>query len=298
MCGKQFDFWDEQQNFDFDRSVGYGSKYDMRDIRLRLCCGCFDKLMDYIRPRCAVDPVRDEVADRLPAGGASGTEEESLLAMIRNLPETQGLRYAFRQMWLHEWQGWYVVSGMGRCTDPVVRIPYGFHREYTYGDKKQTIFLRVGEIRNGAFCRERGLRGIVLTGIEEIGDEAFAHCKALEWVYLSKELHKIGRAAFRDCENLKKIFYEGSEVEFSRISVKTDEKTVVSHDHGFSFEEYDLHFAGNEAFLNAEVRYNCPPGELFRDKSAAATVPAIRRNNGAEKSDGKGGDKKAEETKE
>lgn len=48
MCGKEFDMWDEQENFCFTHYVGYGSKYDFNKVDLKLCCDCFDKVMDFI----------------------------------------------------------------------------------------------------------------------------------------------------------------------------------------------------------------------------------------------------------
>ena len=59
MCGKEFDEWDEQENFCFEHNVGYGSKYDMCKIDLKLCCDCFDKVMDYIVSQCRDNPVSE-----------------------------------------------------------------------------------------------------------------------------------------------------------------------------------------------------------------------------------------------
>ncbi len=51
LCGKELDFWDEQENYSIHKEVGYGSKYDGEVIDLRFCCGCFDKLVDQCRSR-------------------------------------------------------------------------------------------------------------------------------------------------------------------------------------------------------------------------------------------------------
>ena len=50
MCGKKFDMWDEQENFCFEHRLGYGSKNDGDVVRLKLCCGCFDRIVDIISP--------------------------------------------------------------------------------------------------------------------------------------------------------------------------------------------------------------------------------------------------------
>ncbi len=60
MCGKEFDLWDEQENFCFDHHIGYGSKYDGDKVRLNLCCDCFDKVIDTIIPMCKESPIVEE----------------------------------------------------------------------------------------------------------------------------------------------------------------------------------------------------------------------------------------------
>lgn len=57
MCGKQYDFFDAQENFRIDQYVGYGSKYDEDHIIMNLCCDCFDRLMDFAIPLCKEDPI-------------------------------------------------------------------------------------------------------------------------------------------------------------------------------------------------------------------------------------------------
>lgn len=60
MCGKDFDMWDEQEDFSIHRHVGYGSGFDGSLINLDLCCDCFDKLMnDYIVPNSKISPVEE-----------------------------------------------------------------------------------------------------------------------------------------------------------------------------------------------------------------------------------------------
>lgn len=60
MCGKDFDIWDNQEDFALYRNVGYGSGYDGCKIELDLCCNCFDKLVrEYIVPNCKINPIED-----------------------------------------------------------------------------------------------------------------------------------------------------------------------------------------------------------------------------------------------
>lgn len=49
-CGKEFDIWDEQEDFSFDKYIGYGSNHDEEHIQFKLCCDCFDKIFEVIKP--------------------------------------------------------------------------------------------------------------------------------------------------------------------------------------------------------------------------------------------------------
>ncbi len=56
-CGKQLDELDMRESFTIHTTAGYGSKYDLNEIDLRLCCDCFDRLVD----ECVLSPVVGEV---------------------------------------------------------------------------------------------------------------------------------------------------------------------------------------------------------------------------------------------
>lgn len=55
MCGKKFDFLDEQEDFSIVRTIGYGSKFDSCSLRLDLCCDCMDKIIE----QCVISPVEE-----------------------------------------------------------------------------------------------------------------------------------------------------------------------------------------------------------------------------------------------
>lgn len=54
-CGKTFDFWDTQEDFSIERSLGYGTKYDGSTLELDLCCECMEKLIE----ECVISPISD-----------------------------------------------------------------------------------------------------------------------------------------------------------------------------------------------------------------------------------------------
>lgn len=59
MCGKNFDLWDEQENFYLNRRIGYGSFRDGCQVKLQLCCECFDRVLDMVIPLCRTTPITD-----------------------------------------------------------------------------------------------------------------------------------------------------------------------------------------------------------------------------------------------
>lgn len=50
VCGNTMDIFDIQEKFHFDRWIGYGSIHDTEHIKFDLCCDCFDRLFELIRP--------------------------------------------------------------------------------------------------------------------------------------------------------------------------------------------------------------------------------------------------------
>jgi hypothetical protein len=52
MCNNPLDEWDLQEDFFFSRWIGYGSKYDLNKLDIQLCCTCFDKVLDFVLPKC------------------------------------------------------------------------------------------------------------------------------------------------------------------------------------------------------------------------------------------------------
>ena len=54
-CGKPFDIWDKQENFQIYRNLGYGTKYDGSKLDLNLCCNCMEELVD----GCWINPIID-----------------------------------------------------------------------------------------------------------------------------------------------------------------------------------------------------------------------------------------------
>lgn len=57
-CGKELDLFDHQQDFTIHKKqIQYGSGYDGDEVRLRLCCECFDSIVD----SCKINPIAEEL---------------------------------------------------------------------------------------------------------------------------------------------------------------------------------------------------------------------------------------------
>ena len=59
MCGKELDDWDMNADFYFKHYIGFGSKYDLNILEARLCCKCFDKILDTILPMFKNNPLAE-----------------------------------------------------------------------------------------------------------------------------------------------------------------------------------------------------------------------------------------------
>lgn len=55
-CGKDFDIFDEQEDFSIDRILGYGTKHDGEHLKIRFCCKCMDEIID----SCEISPFVED----------------------------------------------------------------------------------------------------------------------------------------------------------------------------------------------------------------------------------------------
>lgn len=60
FCGKELDLFDIQADFSIRKNpVGYGSVHDLESVDLRLCCGCFDLIVN----TCMISPITSDGGD-------------------------------------------------------------------------------------------------------------------------------------------------------------------------------------------------------------------------------------------
>lgn len=70
MCNKALDMWDLQEDFSYQKWIGYGSVHDTEYLDMRFCCQCFDKVLGYILENSVNNPLTDYSFDILPNGKA------------------------------------------------------------------------------------------------------------------------------------------------------------------------------------------------------------------------------------
>ena len=86
-----------------------------------------------------------------------------------------------------------------------------------------TIPSSVKSIRESAFYRCESLTSITIpSSATYIGDNAFSRCTSLASITIPSSVKSIGESAFYDCTSLTDVYYTGSETEWSRIRVYSD----------------------------------------------------------------------------
>ncbi|MGI6167754.1 MAG: leucine-rich repeat protein [Eubacteriales bacterium] len=150
--------------------------------------------------------------------------------------------------------GTCALAGIGTCTDTCLIIP----------DKSESGD-RVTKIAPGAFSGNTQITAVQLpTGVTEIGAGAFSGCTNLAYISvadgnpaykdyvgvlysadgsrlvympaasslmsltLTKKVTEIADYALADCRNLKKVFYEGSEDDWTKVDIGTGNNILSS----------------------------------------------------------------------
>ncbi len=56
ICGRKFDMYDANEDYNITWDLGYGTKYDGKYLDLHICCDCMEKLID----NCKVSPIAEQ----------------------------------------------------------------------------------------------------------------------------------------------------------------------------------------------------------------------------------------------
>ena len=113
------------------------------------------------------------------------------------LKESLGLAYE-----LSSDESYYIVTGIGTCTDTDVVIPE------TYEGKP------IKEIADGAFRAKKDLKSIIIpNSVISIGERVFQDCSSLENITIPASVKSLGNAVFYACNGLMTVtFAENSQL--------------------------------------------------------------------------------------
>ena len=85
-CGKEFDEWDERNDFLINHIPSYGSIYDGERIQIRLCCKCMDDFFESILKDFLSDASISPLAS---AGDAYTLKQEDLIDLEKKISERE-----------------------------------------------------------------------------------------------------------------------------------------------------------------------------------------------------------------
>ncbi len=95
--------------------------------------------------------------------------------------------------------------------------------------KEVSIPASVTTIGVGTFSRCSSLSKVTIhDGFTEIGDNAFARCTSLSSITIPKSVTCIEQCAFIYCTSLTDVYYAGTEDDWSRITIETDNTCLTS----------------------------------------------------------------------
>ena len=90
---------------------------------------------------------------------------------------------------------YYILSGIGECTDTEINIPSTFNE------------MPMKEIGNGAFSNCSFIKSVIIpNSVTGIGEKAFNNCTALVDITIPDSVVSIGAAAFYNCESLENVY--------------------------------------------------------------------------------------------
>ena len=131
-------------------------------------------------------------------------------------------------------------------------------------------YVRVLGFTKEAFRGKALITDIIIGKVNNacIASGSFAGCKNLKRITIPRVV-RIEENAFKDCDNLEDVFFEGSMEEWREIH-------IVSEKHEMHFGDYIpgtpvqklesdrlIHLTGNDALLTSTVHFNCNLDDLI-----------------------------------
>ena len=105
-----------------------------------------------------------------------------------------------------------------------------------YNIKSVVLPESVKTICEYAFFDCKSLEEIAIpSSVKIIKEVTFAICRKLGKIYIPKSVTKIGESAFSQCDSLKDVYYQGTEEEWSKVEIDSDD---------------------NDCLINAKIHFN------------------------------------------
>ena len=92
-----------------------------------------------------------------------------------------------------------------------------------------TIPDGVTDISERAFSNCKSLTNVTIgNSVTSIGDDAFYYCENLKSITISNSVTSIGKSAFDSCTSLKDVYYTGSQSEWSKIHIGSNNQYLTN----------------------------------------------------------------------
>ena len=124
---------------------------------------------------------------------------------------------------------------------------------YFGSDSKVKIPAELGgkpvtEIGEWAFAYYSSLTEVTIPeGVTSIGEGVFNSCRKLTEVTIPKSVTSIGLGAFDDCDALKTVYYGGSQTDWGKISIGSDNDPLLNANIIYSENSSDYAYSVNDA---------------------------------------------------
>lgn len=144
------------------------------------------------------------------------------------------------------------VTGLGASVGTIVRLPNKFKTSWS----KEA---RIAGISKGLFANQTQVTDVILLQrTYELPEELFAGCKNLRRVTIPRGVSCILEGAFRGCDSLEDVYYEGTEDEWNNINIIHEARRIKEPQKLGLYCDLETYIIpGNEALFKAKIHFNC-----------------------------------------
>ena len=187
--------------------------------------------------------------------------------LMRDRPYTEPPMITYTRGWgamlsrADEWP--YIVSKVDPVLDVVKLSPFRLNK-----DKGK--YVHVTGFDSSVFKENKQVTDIIMARYgQTIGTGSFSGCIGLKRITIPKCVKRIEENAFKNCERLEDVYYEGILEDWRKIE-------IVSEKYEVEFGEFypgtpiqkirnaELrHIPGNEALFRATIHFNCDLDEMI-----------------------------------